>query len=141
MRGKLEMLKKRVVLRFPKALVEKPIVYKLVKEFDLEFNILKAVVNPNEEGLVVLEIKGDNDSVIKGIKYLEKTGVRVQLLSEDVSMDKNKCVDCTVCVPLCPTQALVRDTQTFEVEFVKEKCIACGICIHICPYGAMAIKF
>ena len=135
------MIKKRVVLHFPKVLVEKPIVYKLVKEFDLEFNILKAEVNPNEEGLVVLELKGSSDNVGQGIRYLEKTGVRVQLLSKDVSMDKDKCVDCTVCVPLCPTQALVKDPQTFEVEFIKEKCIACGICIHICPYGAMSIKF
>ncbi|HDN86234.1 MAG: (Fe-S)-binding protein [Candidatus Omnitrophota bacterium] len=134
------MFKKRVVLHFPKELVDKPIVYKLVKEFSLEFNILKAEVNPREEGVLVLEIKGEDTDLERGMEYLKKTGVKVQPLSQDVSMDKNKCVDCTVCIPLCPTQALVRN-QNFEVEFIKERCIACGICISVCPYKAMSIRF
>ena len=135
------MNKKRVVLHFSKSLVEKPIVYRLVKEFDLSFNILKAEVNPQEEGVVILEINGEDDNMVSGLRYLKEEGVRIQPLSKDVSMDRKKCVDCTVCVPLCPSQALVRDPETFEVKFIKEKCIACGICIHVCPYGAMAIKF
>ncbi len=135
------MSKKRVVIHFPKDMVDKPLIYKLVKEFDLEFNILKAEVNPNEEGLLVLELNGDDDKVTRGIKYLEKEKLRIQSLSQDVSMDKEKCVDCSICVPLCPAQALVKDPATGEVQFIKDKCIACGICIHVCPYGAMSIQF
>lgn len=135
------MIKKRVVIHFPKHMVDKPLIYKLVKEFDLEFNILKAEVNPNEEGLLVLELKGDDDKVSEGMKYLEREGLRIQSLSQDVSMDKEKCVDCSICVPLCPAHALVKDTATGEVQFIKDKCIACGICIHVCPYGAMSIQF
>lgn len=135
------MFKKKVVLHFPKNLVDKPVVYRLVKEFNLEFNILKAEVDPQEEGLLVLEIKGDEKDFDKGIKYLEAEGVKVQSLSQDVSMDKAKCVDCTVCIPLCPSRALVKDSHTYEVEFIKEKCIACGICIRTCPYKAMSISF
>ncbi len=135
------MPSKRIVLRFPKELVDKPIVYRLVKDFDLSFNILKAEVNPREEGVLVLELKGEEEAYKKGIEYLKSTGVEVQPLSKDVSMDEKKCINCTVCVPLCPTQALVRDPETFEVKFIKEKCIACGICITACPYGAMAIRF
>jgi ABC-type methionine transport system ATPase subunit len=45
---------KKIVLRFPKRLVDRPIVYRLVKDFDLEFNILKASVTPEQEGLLVL---------------------------------------------------------------------------------------
>ncbi|MCD6584107.1 MAG: (Fe-S)-binding protein [Candidatus Omnitrophota bacterium] len=134
------MFKRRVVLHFPKELVDKPIVYRLVKDFNLEFNILKAEVNPREEGVLVLEIKGEDADLEKGMEYLKKSGVRVQPLSQDVSMDRNKCVDCTICIPLCPTQALVRN-DNFEVEFIKERCIACGICISVCPYKAMSIRF
>ena len=134
------MFKRRVVLHFPKELVDKPIVYRLVKDFNLEFNILKAEVNPREEGVLVLEIKGEDADLKKGMEYLKKSGVRVQPLSQDVSMDRNKCVDCTICIPLCPTQALVRN-DNFEVEFIKERCIACGICISVCPYKAMSIRF
>lgn len=135
------MVEKRIVLHFRKDLVDKPIVFKLVKDFDLEFNILKAEVNPKEEGVLILELKGDDLKYKKGIDYLKKEGVKVQPLSQDVSMDRVKCVDCSVCVPLCPTQALVKDLETFEVSFIKEKCIACGICITACPYGAMEISF
>ncbi|UCD15027.1 MAG: 4Fe-4S dicluster domain-containing protein [Candidatus Omnitrophota bacterium] len=131
----------KIVLHFPKQLVDKPIVYRLVKDFNLEFNILKAEVNPNEEGLLILELKGQDQDYKKGIEYLKNEGVRVQPLSQDVSMDRQRCVDCTVCVSLCPTEALEKDPQSGEVKFIKEKCIACGICVKACPYGAMKIEF
>ncbi len=137
------MRKVSIVLHFPKELVNKPIVYKLVKDFNLSFNILKAEINPQEKrgGLLILELEGNHKDYKLGIEYLKKCGVKVQLLSQDISMDKNKCVDCTICVPLCPTQALRKDPQTFEVIFVKEECIACGICLKACPYAAMKILF
>ncbi len=135
------MEKKRIVLHFPKNLVDKPIVFRLVKDFNLEFNIMKAEVSPKEEGLLILELRGEDSSFQKGVDYLEKEGVSVQPLSHDVSMDKERCVSCGVCVPLCPTAALVKNPDTYEVDFIKERCIACGICIKACPYGAMKIEF
>ena len=133
-------MKKRIVLHFPRRLVDKPIVYKLVKEFNLEFNILKAEVNPREEGVLVLEIEGKDSDYKKGLDYLSSVGVRIQPLSEDVVMDRDKCVSCGVCIPLCPTSALKRNENTFLVEFIQDKCIACGICIKVCPYQAMSIS-
>jgi len=47
---------KRIVLHFPKRMVDRPIVSRLVKDYDLDFNILKALVTPEEEGLLVLEL-------------------------------------------------------------------------------------
>ena len=133
-------MKKRIVLHFPRDLVDKPIVYQLVRKFNLEFNILKAEVNPKEEGVLVLEVQGDSPDYKKGLEYLKSSGVTIQPLSEDVTMDRQKCVDCTVCIPLCPTKALEEDPQTHQVKFIKEKCIACGICIKACPYAAMSIS-
>lgn len=133
--------KVRIVLYFPKQLVDKPIVYRLVKDFNLKFNILKAEVNPKEEGILILELEGDKENYKKGIEYLKKEGLKVQPLSQDISINREKCVDCTICVPLCPTKALLRNPQTAEVEFVKEECIACGICLRACPYAAIRIAF
>ncbi len=135
------MKKIKIVLHFPHESIDQPIVYHLVKDYDLELNILKAEINPKEEGVMVLELTGDDESYKKGIDYLRSVGLKVQLLSQDVSMDEDKCVDCTICVPLCPTQALVKDPETAQVSFIKEKCIACGICVPACPYGAMKIQF
>ena len=50
---------KRVVLRFPQRIVDRPIISSLVKDYDLEFNILKASITQDKEGLLVLELKGD----------------------------------------------------------------------------------
>ena len=135
------MISRKIVLHFPHRLVDQPIVYKLVKDFDLQFNILKAFVTPQEEGLMVLELIGRKDNFDKGIEYLQSCGVKIQPLSQDVVRNESKCTDCGVCVPICPTNALVVDPQTRKVIFHNKKCIACELCVKICPTRAMEVKF
>jgi len=135
------MTSKRIVLHFPHRLVDQPIVYKLVKEFDLQFNILKAFVTPQEEGLMVLELTGKKENFNKGIEYLQSCGVRIQPLSQDVIRNESKCTDCGVCVPICPANALVVDPATRKVIFHDKKCIACELCVKICPTRAMEVSF
>jgi ferredoxin len=135
------MISKRIVLHFPHRLVDQPIVYKLVKDYDLQFNILKAYVTPQEEGLMVLELIGEDANFNKGIEYLQSCGVRIQPLSQDVIRNETKCTDCGVCVPICPTGALVTDSLTRKVHFYDNKCIACELCVKICPTRAMEVHF
>jgi ferredoxin len=135
------MISKRIVLHFPHRLVDQPIVYRLVKDYDLQFNILKAYVTPREEGLMVLELTGEDENYNKGIKYLEDCGVKIQPLSQDIIRNETKCTDCGVCVPICPTGALVIDSITRKVHFYDNKCIACELCIKVCPTRAMEIHF
>ena len=132
---------KRIVLRFPRRLVDRPIIYRLVKDYDLEFNILKASVTPEEEGLMVLELKGEQKEYDKGINFLIKTGVRIQSLSQDVTRNEERCTHCGVCITICPTDAFELDSPTRRVKFYNEKCIACGICIKACPPRAMEVHF
>lgn len=134
------MYSNKIVLRFPSNLVDKPIVYKLSKDYNLEFNILKAFVNPREEGLLVLELRGSKKEYEKAIKYLKKEKVKFQTLSKDVSRDEEKCVHCGLCISVCPASAFEVDAETREIIFHQEKCIACGMCVDICPYKAMKIK-
>jgi ABC-type methionine transport system ATPase subunit len=49
------MASAKVILRFPKEVVDKPITSTVVKKYSLDFNILKAYITPEEEGLLVLE--------------------------------------------------------------------------------------
>jgi L-aspartate semialdehyde sulfurtransferase ferredoxin len=135
------MISKRIVLHFPQRLVDKPIVYRLIKDFNLEFNILKANVTPQEEGLMVLELRGEDKEYEKGLEYLRSSGVKIQPLSEDIVRNSAKCTDCGVCVTVCPAQALVVDQATRKVIFDEEKCIACELCIKICPTHAMEVHF
>lgn len=131
----------KIVLHFPHRMVDQPIVYKLVKDFDLQFNILKAYVTPQEEGLMILELIGEKENYDKGVAYLKKCGVKIQPLSKDVKRNVAKCTDCGVCVPICPTGALAVDHITRKVQFYENKCIACELCIKVCPTRAMEIRF
>ena len=135
------MYSKKIVLHFPSNLVNRPIIYKLSKDFNLEFNILKALVNPDEEGLMVLELKGEKDEYNRAVKYLEKEKVRTQILSKDVTRDEDKCVDCGLCVAICPVEAFEVDPDSREIEFHDDKCIACEMCVKVCPYKAMEVNF
>ncbi|OGO07688.1 MAG: (Fe-S)-binding protein [Chloroflexi bacterium RBG_13_57_8] len=132
---------KRIVLRFPRRMVDRPIIYRLVKDYDLEFNILKASITPEQEGLMVLELKGNQTEYDKGIEFLLKAGVKIQSLSQDVTRNEERCTHCGACVTVCPPGAFRLDPKTRMVIFDNDKCIACGLCIPACPPRAMEVHF
>ncbi len=134
------MVSKRIVLRFPYNMVEQPIVYKLVKEYDLVFNILRASVTPHEAGELVLELKGKKENYAGGIKYLRELGVDVEPLSNDITRDDSRCTQCGACVTICPSEALYMEKPSMKIIFDAEKCIACELCIKGCPTRAMKTK-
>jgi ferredoxin len=116
-------------------------VSRLVRDFNLDFNILKASVTPEEEGLLVLELTGKQSDYDKGIKYLTDSGVKIQSLSQDVVRNEERCTHCGACITICPTGAFELDLQTRKITFRDEKCLACGICIKACPPRAMEVHF
>ena len=134
------MVSKRIVLTFKHDTVGQPIVYKLVKDYDLVFNILQAKITPREEGVMVLELKGKKEDYAAGIKYLTSLGVKIQPLSQDVTRDEDRCTHCGACVTICPSEALYTDKKTMKVIFDPEKCIACELCVKACPPRAMMVK-
>ena len=136
------MSSRRIVLTFPKKLVDKPIVYKLIKDFDLIFNILKASITPDEEGLMVIELSGDKKEIDEGIKFLKDRGVKIQPLSKDIKVNWDRCTQCGACVSICPTGALyIKNRKTMEVAFDSDKCIACELCIRPCPPRAIEVHY
>ncbi len=120
--------------------MDQPIIYKLVRDYNLQFNILKASVTPNEEGLLVLELSGDRDSYEGGVKYLSEVGVKIQPLSRDIYRNEERCTHCGACVVICPTSAFTIDSPTRRVKFLDKKCIVCGLCIKACPPRAMEMR-
>lgn len=136
------MASRKIVLNFPKNLVDKPITFKLIKEFNLVFNILKANITPDQEGHMILELTGEAPEIDAGIKYLKNQGVSISPLNKDIKVNWDKCVQCGACVSICPTGALyIKDRKTMEVAFDAEKCIGCELCIRPCPPRAIEVHF
>ncbi len=135
------MASHKVVLHFPLHQLNRPVVNELIKTYDLDFNILRAEVTPEEKGFVVLELTGEEESYQQGVKWLDSLGVTVQPLSEDVVRDEQKCTHCGACVTMCPVEALIVDPETRRIEFDHDACIGCGICVRICPPRAMVVQF
>ena len=59
------MIKRRLVLAFPPEMVEQPVTYHLIKDYELMVNILRANVTPNEEGRLVVEISGEKKDLLR----------------------------------------------------------------------------
>jgi ferredoxin len=136
-----KIITKKLVLHFPKRIVDEPILYHLIKDFDLVFNILKASISPEAEGLMVVEFKGEPSNFDKGVQYLLEQGVKIQSLSQDVSRNEERCTSCGACVTVCPVGAFEYEKGTMVVLFKGDKCVACGACIKACPPRAMELHF
>lgn len=134
------MKKKKLVLSFPEKSVTKPITYKLVKEFDLEFNILRAEITPDVEGKMLIELRGDDEKINNAINYLENAGITVQEAAKDIIIDKENCVNCGECTSVCITQALSLDNRSKKLLFKKDKCILCELCLDCCPVRAIKVN-
>lgn len=132
------MAPEKIVLRFSADTADKPVIYRLVKDFDLVVNITKAAINPHKEGTMVLELTGDRYE--EGIEYLKKQGISVQPLAQEVVRNEEKCTQCGACTVHCPTSALYIERPSMEVKFKEDNCIVCLMCLKVCPVKAMEVR-
>lgn len=130
-------MKRKFVLTFPPKIVTQPITYRLVKDFDLIVNILRAQIEEGETGHLVLELEGKKDQIEKGLSFLKEQGVLVQPIARDISLNEEECVVCGLCVGVCPTEALY--LKDWELVFDKEKCVLCENCVRACPVRVIKV--
>lgn len=136
------MITKKMLLYFPQCATESPIVYHLVKDYDLKINIFRAKVTPDEEGFLLLDVSGTEENIQKGIDYLKSLKIQINETVKGVSWEKDRCVQCGSCVPHCPTTALtIPDRSSMEILFNSNECIECLSCIKVCPFGALSSIF
>lgn len=128
------------ILRFPKETSSEPMIYQLVKQYDVEFNILKADILPQREGVMILELKGTKDRVKEGLKYLKSFGVKAERMAAVINRDDEKCFQCGACTGICPVGALYIKRPGMEVVFDPDKCTGCSLCVPICPVRAMEVS-
>jgi ABC-type methionine transport system ATPase subunit len=79
----MERLRERYYLTYPKSLIREPLLYHLVKKFDLVFNIRGASIS-EEMGLVAVEFEGSSDQIERALAWLRQSGVTVEPIEKNV---------------------------------------------------------
>ncbi len=134
------MKKIKVSLYYPASEVTKPITYHLIKDFDLQVNILHADISLNKVGKLVIDIIGDDINIEAGLKYIEDQGIKYKLFTKSLIWQENECVHCGACTAVCPSGALGMDRQSWNLTFDKEKCMVCELCVKACPLNVMCVS-
>ncbi len=133
---------KKIYLYFPKSETEKPIVYRLVKDFNLIINIFRAKVTPEEEGYLSLDVTGEAEDIERAFAYLSTLELVIHAGNKGLHWDENRCIHCGACVVHCPTGALAfSNDKTRAIQFSEDLCVECHACIGACPYGACTASF
>ena len=137
-----KVVTKKLMLFFPRCECEKPIIYHLVKDYNLMVNVYRAKVTPEDEGYLVLDVTGTEDDIRHGMDFVKTFNVAINYTGKGVTWDKDRCTHCGYCVPYCPTSALdIPNKVTREVVFKDADCIECLACVRVCPFGACSSAF
>ncbi len=76
-------VKKKYYLNVPQKLIKEPLIYQLVKKYDVVPNIRQASVS-DEIGIVAVEIEGEPAAVDSATRYLQEMGVSVEPIEINV---------------------------------------------------------
>ena len=77
------MTKIRLHVSFPEELVDRPMLYEMMKSHDVIPNLRRAAVEAHS-GWVILELSGEDDAVSGAINYLEGVGCTVNRMEGDL---------------------------------------------------------
>lgn len=55
-----------------------------------------------------------------------------------ISVDKDECIGCETCVPVCPVEAIAMDNGMALID--QQKCTQCETCVSTCPVEAIKVK-
>ena len=132
---------RKVILSFPAEAAEQPIIYNLVKQFDVQFNIFKASIEAGKSGKLFLEFHADSNNLEHAFAYLEEMGVQISPIASKISYNQEQCIDCGNCVSACISQALTMKEPDWKLHFDSEKCVLCKLCLKSCPLQLFQIEF
>ena len=129
-------MKEMVLVNFPKEESGHAVIYRLVKDHDLMVNILRASIDYDAEGFMLMELEGSQDQFNSGMAYLTENHVSVTVAEAGIRIDRDRCLNCGACTAVCSVDALKLDAQA-ELAFDKNLCLDCRLCVTACPARAI----
>ncbi len=76
-------MKRRVKLTFPQNLIKEPVIFTMARKYEVLPNIRRARVT-DTVGEMILELEGEEENLVTGIKSLQEQGIEVELIEGDV---------------------------------------------------------
>jgi ferredoxin len=125
------IIKKRNVLNFSPESSERPIIYTLVKEYNIKVNILKGQLLSGKTGYLLLDMEATVEEMKKAVLFLKQNKVSIQSIDKKIQFNEIECIHCGACTAVCFAGAL--EMIDAELVFIPEKCVACGLCVKACP--------
>ncbi|MBC7115104.1 MAG: L-aspartate semialdehyde sulfurtransferase ferredoxin [Archaeoglobi archaeon] len=125
----------RIHIKFSPRIVRNPIISKVILSTGAPVNILKARID-HSGGEMLLEVPDEFSERV--MKEFQKSGVEVHEVRTALEHDREKCINCGLCISICPTSVFSFNTD-FVLELNEERCVQCGICVSSCPHGALSL--
>jgi ferredoxin len=135
------MSKTRIILDFQADSTEKPITCHLVRDYGLSVNILRAKIEPDQAGRLLMEVEAPRDALEKALEFLAEEGIGVRFMEKELRVDKEACVNCGACTAVCGSGALAIGAPEWELVFNAERCVACELCVEACPVRVISVNF
>jgi ABC-type methionine transport system ATPase subunit len=76
-------MKEKFYLTYPPALIKQPLIYLLIKKFEVIPNIRGANIS-DEMGLLAIEIEGTQSEIDRALAWLREQGVTVEPIEKNV---------------------------------------------------------
>ncbi len=70
-------MERRFKFSYPPSKVDEPVLFNLIRKFDILTNIRKADVTP-EGGLLILDLRGDENKIEQALAWVREQGIQVQ---------------------------------------------------------------
>ncbi len=133
-------MKRKIVLHFSREIWDKPIIYRLIKDFNLILNILKANVLPKRESFMVLEIEGSDGDCRDGIEYLKECGVTIESIEQDIRTGRREMYALrSLYGDLSDRGAVNKSRNDGSYLLRPNMCSGCELCVSACPPRAMEV--
>lgn len=125
-------------LTYPQNVVAEPLLAQAILKTGITVNIIGANVS-YEEGEIIITVVGGPNEEKKIIGELKRSGVCVEKIEKTILKDADECVDCGLCIGVCPVDAITMG-KDYVVEINEDGCIFCNACVEACPHKAITIK-
>lgn len=108
-----------------------------IHRYDGEININLGRANRRTALIQVLRNLSKNNNLVKDV--IDYGGL---CPFADVSIDKQRCTICEMCVNNCPVDAfsLIKNGDAVSIGFLYQRCVGCKLCESLCPEKAIILN-